>query len=79
MKSIKIFLIQMKQTIKNYLDLLLAIITLFVIFSIGLFPIIYLDNVLAILYFAILYPIITLGLYKVVIILYIRINKLLKK
>ena len=69
----------MKQTIKNYLDLLLAIITLFVIFSIGLFPIIYLDNVLAILYFAILYPIITLGLYKVVIILYIRINKLLKK
>lgn len=69
----------MKQPIKDYLDLLLAIITLFVIFSIGLFPIIYLDNTLAILYFAILYPIITLGLYKVVIILYIRINKLLKK
>ena len=69
----------MKQAIKYYLDLLLAIITLFVILSIGLFPIIYLDNTLAILYFAILYPIITLGLYKVVIILYIRINKLLKK
>lgn len=67
---------QMKQTIKNYLDLALAIIILFVIFSIGLFPIIYMNNVLANIYLAIC-PIILVGLYKIVIILYIRINKII--
>lgn len=67
----------MKQIIKNYLYLELAIITLFVIFSIGLFPIIYINNVLfGILYLVILYPIITLGLYKIVFILYDKLSKL---
>lgn len=67
----------MKQTIKNYLYLELGTITLFVIFSIGLFPIIYINNVLfGILYLVILYPIITLGIYKIVVIVLNKIDKL---
>ena len=67
----------MKQIIKNCLYLELVIITLFVIFSIGLFPIIYINNVLfGILYLVIPYPLIIIGIYKIVFILYDKISKL---
>lgn len=61
----------MKQTIKNYLYLVLTIISIVVIFGIGLVPIIYINNVLfCILYLVILYPMIMLVTYKTIIELY---------
>lgn len=78
MKNIKIFLSQMKQTIKNYLYLELVIITSFIIFSSAiLFPVFYINNILfAILYLIIPCPLIIIGIYKIVLILYDKISKL---
>lgn len=67
----------MKQAIKGYLYLELGIITLAIIICVGLFPVIYTDDVIfAILYFVILCPLIMLGIYEIVVILYNKINKL---
>lgn len=67
----------MKQIIKDYLYLELGIITLVDIICVGLFPVIYIDDVIfAILYFIIPCPLIMLGIYKIVVILYNKINKL---
>lgn len=58
----------MKQIIKDYLYLELGIIVLAIIIVGGIFPIMYIDNVaFAILYLIILYPLIMLGIYKIVV------------
>ena len=67
----------MKQTIKDYLYLELGIITLAIIICSSILPLLCIDNVLfAILYFVILCPLIMLGIYEIVVILYNKINKL---
>lgn len=67
----------MKQTIKNYLYLELGIITLALIIYSSVLPLLYIDNVLfAILYFVIPCPLIMFGIYKIVVILYTKINEL---
>ena len=58
----------MKQIIKDYLYLQLAIITIAVIISIAIFPLIFINNILlSILYIVIIYPFIMLGGYKIVV------------
>ena len=58
----------MKQIIKDYLYLQLAIITIAVIISIAIFPLIFITNILlSILYIVIIYPFIMLGVYKIVV------------
>ena len=58
----------MKQIIKDYLYLQLAIITIVVIISIAIFPLIFINNILlSILYIVIIYPFIMLGVYKIVV------------
>lgn len=58
----------MKQIIKDYLYLELGIIVLAIIIVGGIFSIMYIDNVaFAILYLIILYPLIMLGIYKIVV------------
>lgn len=68
----------MKQIIKNYLHLMLSIIALSIIFSSAiLFPLFYINNVLfTILYLIIVWPLIMIGIYQVLIILYDKISKL---
>lgn len=58
----------MKQIIKDYLYIELAIITILIIISILGFPFIFIDNILlSILYIIIIYPFIMLGVYKIVV------------
>lgn len=58
----------MKQIIKDYLYLQLAIITIAVTISIAIFPLIFINNILlSILYIVIIYPFIMLGVYKIVV------------
>lgn len=66
----------MKQTFKLYLYIELIFITLFIIIGICLIPVLFINNVLfAILYFIIL-PLILLGTFKILVILYNKIDKL---
>lgn len=60
----------MKQTIKNYLYLVLTIISIVVIFGIGLVPIIYINNVLFCILYLVIYTMIMLVTYKTIIELY---------
>lgn len=58
----------MKQIIKDYLYLQLAIITITVIIGIAILPLIFINNILfSILYIVIIYPLIMLGIYKIVV------------
>ena len=58
----------MKQIIKDYLYLELAIIAIAIIISIAIFPLIFINNILlSILYIVIIYPMIMLGVYKIVV------------
>lgn len=58
----------MKQIIKNYLYIELAIISIAIILSILIFPFIFINNILLfILYIVIIYPFIMLGVYKIVV------------
>lgn len=67
----------MKQAIKDYLCCEVAVIAIILIFCIGFLPILYIDNVLfAILYSIIVFPLITLGVYKIVITLLTKIVRL---
>ena len=67
----------MKQIIKEYLRFTLVITTTFIIICSGVLPIIYISNILfTILYLVILWPWILLGIYKIVVILYNKIDKL---
>lgn len=67
----------MKQIIKDYLFLELGIVTIAIIIGIVVFPLIYIDNILfAILYLVIIYPLIMLGVYKIVVILNAKTGKL---
>ena len=60
----------MKQIIKDYLYLELAIIAIVIIISIAIFPLIFINNILlSILYIIIIYPFIMLGVYKIAVIL----------
>ena len=60
----------MKQIIKNYLYLQLAIITIAITIGIAIFPLIFIDNILlSILYIVIILPLIMLGVYKIAVIL----------
>ena len=67
----------MKQIIKDYLYLQLAIITIAVIISIAIFPLIFINNILlSILYIVIIYPFIMLVAYKIVVKLNTKTNYL---
>lgn len=67
----------MKQIIKDYLYLQLAIITITVIIGIAILPLIFINNILlSILYIVIIYPLIMLGVYKIVVILNAKTGKL---
>lgn len=67
----------MKQIIKEYLRFTLVITTTFIIICSGVLPISYIDNILfTILYLVIPWPLILLGIYKIVVILYNKIDKL---
>ena len=67
----------MKSTTKEYLICVIAVITIIFIICAGLLPILSINNVLfALLYSVILYPLIIIGIYKIVFILYDKINKL---
>ena len=58
----------MKQIIKDYLYLELAIIAIAIIISIAIFPLIFINNILlSILYIVIRYPFTMLGVYKIVV------------
>ena len=60
----------MKQIIKDYLYIELAIIAIFIIISILVFPLIFINNILlSILYVVIILPLIMLGVYKIAVIL----------
>ena len=60
----------MKQIIKDYLYLELAIIAIAIIISIAIFTLIFINNILfSILYIVIIYPFIMLGVYKILVIL----------
>lgn len=64
----------MKQLIRVYFYFILIIIILFINLCTFLIPAIYIDNILfVILYLVIVYPLITLGTYKITSVLY---NKL---
>ncbi len=65
----------MKQTIKDYLFLLLVIISFAIVIYITLIPVLYINSLLfAILYFIIPCPLIMLGIYKIVAKLYYKIK-----
>ena len=67
----------MKQIIIAYLYFILLVVTIFIIMSSCLFPIIYIDNVLfALLYIVILWPWIMTVIYKIAIALYNKIDKI---
>ena len=67
----------MKQIIKDYLYLELAIIAIVIIISIAIFPLIFINNILlSILYIIIIYPFIMLGVYKIVVKLNAKTGKL---
>ena len=67
----------MKQIIKDYLYLELAIIAIVIIISIAIFPLIFINNILlSILYIVIIYPFIMLGVYKIVVKLNAKTSKL---
>ena len=67
----------MKQIIKDYLYLELAIIAIVIIISIAIFPLIFINNILlSILYIVIIYPFIMLGVYKIVVKLNAKTGKL---
>ena len=67
----------MKQIIKDYLYLELAIIAIAIIISIAIFPPIFINNILlSILYIVIIYPFIMLGVYKIVVKLNAKTSKL---
>lgn len=67
----------MKQTIKDYLRFTLVITTTFIIICSGVLPISYIDNILfTILYLVIPWPWIMVVIYKIVVILYNKIDKL---
>lgn len=66
----------MKQIIKDYLYLELGIIVLAITIVGGIFPIMYIANgVFAILYLVILYPLIMLGIYKILVCYILKISK----
>ncbi len=63
----------MKQIIKEYLYLKAGIIILAILIASIAFPIMYITNgVFAILYLAIIYPLIMQGIYKILVILYLK-------
>ena len=67
----------MKQIIKDYLYLELAILAIVIIISIAIFPLIFINNILlSILYIVIIYPFIMLGVYKIVVKLNAKTGKL---
>lgn len=67
----------MKQIYKEYLIFVIAVITIILILCAGLLPILHINNVLfAFLYLVIPYPLILIGIYKIVVILYNKIDKL---
>lgn len=67
----------MKQIIKDYLYLQLVIITITITIGIAILPLIFINNILlSILYIVIIYPLIMLGVYKIVVILNAKIGKL---
>lgn len=67
----------MKQIIKNYLCIELAIITIFVIIGIVVFPLIFINNILlSILYLVIILPLMMLAVCKIVVILNAKTGKL---
>lgn len=67
----------MKQTIKDYLRLMLGLTTTFIIICSCVLPIIYVNNIFfTILYLIILWPLIVLGIYKITIKSYNIINEL---
>ena len=67
----------MKQIIKEYLRFTLVITTTFIIICSGVLPISYIDNILfTILYLVIPWPWIMVVIYKIVVILYNKIDKL---
>ena len=67
----------MKQIIIVYIHFILLVVTMFIIAGSCLLPIIYIDNILfVILYIVILWPWIMVVIYKIVIALDNKINKL---
>lgn len=67
----------MKQIYKEYLIFVIAVITIILILCASLLPILHINNVLfALLYLVIPYPLILIGIYKIVVILYNKIDKL---
>lgn len=66
----------MKQTIKEYLIFIVAVITIIFIICAGLLPILHMNVLFALLYLVILYPLILIGFYKIVFILIDKISKL---
>ena len=67
----------MKQIIKDYLYLQLAIITIAIAIGIAIFLLIFIDNILlSILYIVIIYPFIMLGVYKIAAILNAKADEL---
>ena len=61
---------------ENLLFVLIIIATIFIVCA-GVLPILHINNVLfALLYLIIPYPLIIIGIYKIVFILYDKINKL---
>lgn len=67
----------MKQIYKEYLIFVIAVITIILILCADLLPILHINNVLfALLYLVIPYPLILIGIYKIVVILYNKIDKL---
>lgn len=63
----------MKQIIKEHLYLKLGITVLAIIIAGSIFPIMYIANgAFVILYIVILYPLIMLGIYKIIITLYTK-------
>ena len=70
----------MKQIIIVYIHFILLVATMFIIAGSCLLPIIYIDNILfVILYIVILWPWIMVVIYKIVIALDNKINKILAK
>ena len=67
----------MKQIYKEYLIFIVAVITIILIICCALLPISHMNNLLfALLYLIIPYPLIIIGIYKIVFILIDKISKL---
>lgn len=67
----------MKQTYKEYLIFVIAVIAIIINLCACLLPILHINNVLfALLYLVIPHPLILIGIYKIVFILYDKISKL---